>query len=139
MIRFTLKVLALTLCPFLTACEKSPTPVQIKIVDDLIQSQIDIPYVEQNWESARERLAKDGETPEQAADRNKKLYSDIHDFLIELQQKPYSEKKVWAIRHMELELEGLERGITFLRSRDEDTNAIVARYDALSRMLAKLK
>lgn len=146
MTRYIGTLLCISLYLLLTGCDAQPTPAQQTVVDALIQEQVDIPYVEPNWESARERLAQDGETVEQASDRSKKLYSDIHDFMLELRSKPYSEKKKWAVRHIQLELDGLEKAIAFWSARhegtqkiDEGTQYAIARRDKLKSMLEELK
>lgn len=129
----------IALCLALTACDNSPTPVQEEIVNSLLQEQIDIPYVEQDWNRIKDQVEKRGETVEQLAARSKKTYSDIHDYLLELTTKPYAEKKAWAIRMIELELEGLEGGIAFLEKHDKDASEITGRQKKLKSMLEVLR
>ena len=92
----------------LVGCSVEPTPTQLEIVNRLIQEQIDIPYEDQDWNIAKDYLFKNGETVKEAAEKNKKLYTEVHNFLIALKNKPYKEKKAWAVYMLEVQIEGLE-------------------------------
>ena len=132
-------VLYCLVCILLVACDKAPTPEQEQLVNNLIQEQIDIPYVEQNWHALKERLAEDGETVEQAADRNKKLYSETHDFLLALQRKSYKEKRRWAMWGIENQIELFEKSLAWLVERDADTTEVQTQLDKLVKMKKALE
>ncbi len=95
----------------LVGCSEEPTTAQLAIVDQLIQKQIDIPYEDPNWGLAEDYLLKNGETVNDAAKRNKRLYTDVHEFLIKLKDKPYEDKEIWAINMLEAQIEGLEQNL----------------------------
>lgn len=117
-------------------CSKEPMVAQQELVDRLIQEQIDIPYKEQNWELVKDKLAEYGETVKQAADRNKKLYMDIHNYLIALKNKPYKDKKTWAINMLGAEIELFDAAIKRLEKPDEK---LVLQFEQRKKWLALLR
>lgn len=106
-------------CACLVGCSNEPTPTQLELVDRLIQEQIDIPYKEPNFEGAEDMLLKYGETAEEATERNRQLYNKIHDYLVALKSKPYTDKKEWAINHLELTIDHWESTINTKISLDK--------------------
>ncbi len=113
-------ILLLFICLGVQGCGNEPTKMQLEIVDRLIQEQIDIPYEEQNWSLAKDILLKNGETVKEAEERNKKLYAEVHDYLVALKKKPYKDKQDWAVNMLELQIEGLERSLKALKNPDDD-------------------
>ena len=120
----------------LVGCSKEPTPAQLEIVDRLIQEQIDIPYTEANWNSVKDILSANGETVNEAAERNKKLYTDVHDSLIALKNKPYKEKKIWAVSVLKGQIETFERSLEGLERPDKE---LVLQTEQWKKWLAILK
>jgi len=112
-------------CICLVGCSKEPTRTQLDLVDRLIQEQIDIPYQEPNFNAAKDILLKNGETVKDATERNKKLYTEIHDFLLALKNKPYKEKKAWAVEFLEIELDGMQRTQKTLEAQDEELEILI--------------
>jgi hypothetical protein len=104
-----LYIIILAICSALAGCGKEATPAQQEIVEQLIQEQLDVPYEEPSWNLAEDRLLESGETVEEAAERNRKLYADARNYLLALKNKPYKEKINWAVRTLELEIDLLER------------------------------
>ena len=128
----------------LVGCSKEPTPAQLEIVDLIIQEQIDIPYQESNWtDAAKDILLKNGETTKEATERNKKLYSEIHNFLVALKNKPYKVKRGWAINYLELTIGHWENTIKSLEEpldkSDEGNKEVIFLYKQRKEWLAILK
>ena len=121
---------------FLVGCSEEPTRDQLELVDRLIQEQIDIPYKEPNFNAAKDILLKNGETVKEATERNKKLYTEIHDFLVALKDKPYKDKQAWAINHLELTIDLWESTIKSIQKPD---NEIVLLHEQRKKWLAMLK
>ena len=136
-------IFLLITCVHLVGCSKEPTQAQLEVVDRLIQEQIDIPYKEPNFDAAKDILLKSGETVEEATERNKKLYTGIHDFLVALKNKPYKEKKEWAINHLELTIDHWDNTIKsiekLLDKSDKGNKEIVLLYEQRKEWLAILK
>ena len=120
----------------LAGCSKEPTVVQQELVDRLIQEQIDIPYQEQDWNLAKDKFAQYGETVKQAAERNKKLYTDIHDYLVALKNKPYKDKKEWAINYLVPTIDLWEKTLNSVEKPDEK---LVLLHKQRKKWLALLK
>lgn len=112
----------------LVGCGESPTSAQLEIVNRLIQEQIDIRYEEQNWNLAKEYFLKKGQTVKEAAERNRKLYTEMHDYLIALKNKPYEEKKDWAVYMLEVQIEGAEGNLKFLGKPDKELILLIERW-----------
>lgn len=93
----------------LVGCSKEPTSPQLEIANRLIQEQIDATYIKPNFNNAKDILSNNGETINQAEDRNEKLYSEIREDLIALKKQAYKDKKIWAVTLLEIELEGMKR------------------------------
>ena len=128
----------------LIGCSKEPTGAQLEVVDRLIQEQIDIPYKEPNWnDAAKDILSKKGETVIEATERNKKLYTDIHEFLVELKNKPYKDKKAWAVNNLESSIDLYERNIksmeTPLDMSDKGNKEVILLFEQRKEWLAILK
>jgi len=127
----------------LAGCSEKPTPVQLEVVDRLIQEQIDIPYQEPNFSAAKELLLKNGETVKQATERHKQLYADIHDFLVALKNKPYQDKKAWAINNLESSIDLWERTLksmeTPLDMSDKGNKEVILLFEQRKKWLAILK
>jgi len=104
----------------LAGCSKEPTQIQLEIVDRLIQEQIDIPYKETDWNTVKDALLKNGETVKEAEERNKNLYTNIHEFLIALKNKPYKDKKVWAVNMLEIQIELWDASLKALDNPDKE-------------------
>lgn len=109
----------------LVGCGKEPTRTQLDLVDRLIQEQIDIPYNEPNFNAAKDMLLKNGETVKEATERNEKLHTEIHDFLVALKNKPYKDKKAWAVELLEIELDGMQRTQKSLETPDEELAILI--------------
>lgn len=129
-------IFLLITCLCLLGCSKEPTQAQLELVDRLIQEQIDIPHAEPNFDTAKELLLKNGETVKQATDRNKILYAEIHDFLVALQNKPYKDKKAWAINYLEHTIDLWESTMNSIENPDEE---IVLRHEQRKKWLTILK
>ena len=112
----------------LVSCSKEPAPAQLEIVDRLIQEQIDISYEEPNWNIAKGFLLKSGDTVKETVERNKQLYTEVHDFLIALKNKPYKDKEVWAVNMLVLQIEGLERNLKILENPDKELVLLIKRW-----------
>ena len=137
-------ILLIFACVCFVGCSKEPTKTQLELVDRLIQEQIDIPYKEPNWnDAAKDILSKNGETVIEATERNKKLYTDIHEFLVELKNKPYKDKKAWAVNNLELSIDLWERTIksmeTPLDMSDEGNKEVILLFEQRKEWLAILK
>ena len=115
--KFNIFFLLVSVC--FVGCSNEPTSTQLELVDRLIQEQIDIPYKEPNFEGAEEMLLKYGETAEEATIRNRQLYNKIHQYLVSLKNKPYKDKKEWAINHLELTIDLWESTINTIKSLDK--------------------
>ena len=127
----------------LIGCSKEPTPAQLEVVDRLIQEQIDIPYTEPNFGAAKDILLNNGETVEEATERNKQLYKKIHNYLVALKSKPYKEKKAWAINNLESSIELFERTINSMERpldmSDKGNKEVIFLYEQRREWLAILK
>lgn len=136
-------IFLLITCVCLVGCSKEPTQAQLAIVDRLIQEQIDISYQEPNFDAAKDILLKNGETVQEATERNKKLYDKIHNFLVVLKNKPYKDKQEWAINHLELETEHWESSRKSfdkpLDKSDKGNNEVISFYEQRKEWLAILK
>lgn len=121
-------IFLLIACFGLVSCSEEPTPAQLEIVDRLIQEQIDISYEEPNWNITKGFLLKNDETVKETAERNKQLYTEAHDFLIALKNKPYKDKEVWAINMLVLQIEGLERNLKILKNSDKELILLIERW-----------
>ena len=126
-------------CVYLVGCSKEPTPTQLDLVDRLIQEQIDIPYKEPNFSSAKDILLKNGETVKEATQRNKILYTEIHDFLVALQSKPYKDKKLWTINYLELTIDHWKSTIESLDKSDKKNKEILLLHEQRKKWLTILK
>jgi len=102
-------ILLIFACVCFVGCSSEPTPTQLELVDRLIQEQIDLPYKEPNFKGAENMLLKYGETVEEATERNKQLYKKIHNYLVALKNKPYKDKKEWALNNLESSIDLYER------------------------------
>lgn len=122
---------------------REPTPAQLEIVNLLIQEQIDIPYKEPNFDAAKDILLKNGETVKEATERNKKLHTKIHNFLVALKNKPYKNKKEWAINYLELTIDLGESAIKSLEKpldkSDKGNKEVILFYAQRKEWLAILK
>ena len=127
----------------LIGCSKEPTRAQLEVVDRLIQEQIDIQYREPNFDATKDILLKNGETVEEATERNKKLYTEIHNFLVVLKNKPYKDKKEWAIKHLELTIDHWESTIKSLEKpldkSDKGNKEVILLFEQRKEWLAILK
>jgi len=137
-------ILLIFACVCFVGCSKEPTKTQLELVDRLIQEQIDIPYKEPNWnDAAKDILSKNGETVIEATERNKKLYTDIHEFLVELKNKPYKDKKAWAVNNLELSIDLWERTIksmeTPLDMSDKGNKEVILLFEQRKEWLDILK
>ena len=130
-------------CVFLVSCSKEPTRAQLEVVDRLIQEQIDIPYKEPNFDAAKDILLKNGETVKEATERNKKLYTKIHNFLVALKNKPYKVKQEWAINHLEISIDHWESTIKSLEEPldkyDKGNEEVIMLFEQRKEWLAILK
>lgn len=129
-------------CVCFVGCSNEPTPAQLELVDRLIQEQIDIPYKEPNFEGAEDMLLKYGETAEEATERNRQLYNKIHNYLVALKDKPFKDKKEWAINHLELTINHWENAIKTIKSldkSDKENEEILILYEQRKKWLAILK
>ena len=123
----------------LAGCSKEPTQAQLELVDQLIQEQIDIPYKQPNLDAAKDILIKKGETVKEATERNKKLYTEIHNFLVALKNKPYKDKKAWAINYLELTIDQWESTINAFDKSDKENKEIVLLHEKRKEWLTILK
>ncbi|MDH5408336.1 MAG: hypothetical protein OEY00_06975 [Gammaproteobacteria bacterium] len=133
------RIFLLFACACFVGCSNETTLAQQELVDRLIQEQIDIPYKEPNFEHAEYMLLKYGETAKQATERNKQLYTNIHNYLVALKNKPYEEKKAWVINHLELTMEHWESTIKSLDKPDEENKEIFLLHEQRKKWLAILK
>jgi hypothetical protein len=130
-------------CVCFVGCSKEPTKTQLELVDRLIQEQIDIPYKEPNFEDVEDMLLKYGETAEEAKERNKKLYTDTHEYLVALKNKPYKDKKAWAVNNLESSIDLFEKNINSLEipldMSDEGNKEVFLLFEQRKEWLAILK
>jgi len=129
---------------FLVGCDKEPTLEQQRIVNQLIQEQIDIPYKEPNWNNAaKDILSKNGETVKEEKERNKKLHTEIHNFLLALKNKTYKVKQEWAINHLEQTIDQWESTLKSLEkpldNSDKGNKEIILLFEQRKEWLATLK
>jgi len=137
-------ILLIFACVYFVGCSKEPTKIQLELVDRLIQEQIDIPYKEPNWNDAAIKMfSKNGETVEEATERNKQLYNRIHNYLVALKNKPYKDKKEWAVNNLESSIDLYERNIksmeTPLDMSDEGNKEVILLFEQRKEWLAILK
>ena len=128
----------------LVGCSKEPTKAQLEIVNQLIQEQIDIPYKEPNWTNpAKENLLKHGVTAKEVTERSKKLHDEIHDFFLALKDKPYNDKKEWAISYLEPTIELWEKTVKSskkpLDKSDKGNREVILLFEKRKEWLAILK
>lgn len=126
-------------CACFVSCSNEPTPTQMELVDRLIQEQIDIPYKEPNFEGAEDMLLKYGETAEEATERNKQLYNKIHNYLVTLKNKPYKDKKAWAINHLELTIDHWEMAMKSSEMSDKENKELLLLHEQRKKWLTLLK
>ncbi|MDH5444377.1 MAG: hypothetical protein OEY52_02405 [Gammaproteobacteria bacterium] len=120
-------------------CSKEPTPTQLDIVDRLIQEQIDVSYNEPNFNAAKAILSKSGKTVKEATERNKKQYTEIHNYLVTLQSKPYKDKKSWAITYLEITINHSESIIKSLDTSDKENKELFLLHEQRKKWLTTLK
>ena len=115
----------------LVGCSKEPTQVQLDVINDLIQEQINTLNTKPDMSSAKDYLLKQGKTVKQAEEQNKKLYSDIQEYLTALKNKPYKEKKQWAVYILNKEIDVIEQVV----KSNKDVKAILKQKKKMLKIL----